>query len=121
MSSTLVELIKLYFRKFQLSGKMDIFAASEPREFISFHLGIEANSQPILALPGTSNTEEFPTCNNPNVAEETISPNVTKGEPGITTSFQTVPFNRLPSAIENFKGTPSQQPSCCNLPIILPL
>ena len=31
---------------FQNSGKMDLFAGSEPRKFISFHLDKEHNDQP---------------------------------------------------------------------------
>ena len=78
---------------------MDVFAGSEPREFIPFRLGKEANGQPNLVLPGTSNTEETPKCNNPSVAEETDGPNESEAAPDTTMSSQGVTLNRLPSAI----------------------
>ena len=38
------------------SGKMDLFAGSEPREFFSLLLGKDSNDQPPQASLGTSNT-----------------------------------------------------------------
>ena len=40
------EKFRLYFRKFSKCGKMGSFAGSEPRLFISFHLGHEQIGQP---------------------------------------------------------------------------
>ena len=93
---------------------MDVFAGSEPREFISFRLGKEANGQPKLVLPRTSNTEEMSTNNNSSVAEKTHVPNESQAVPHTAIPTQEVGLNRLPSAIEIIEGTPSQSSSETN-------
>ena len=42
------------------SGKMDLFAGSEPRKFISFRLGKESNGQTPQTSLETDNVTEIP-------------------------------------------------------------
>ena len=50
---------------------MDIFAGSEPREFISFRLGKESNGQPTRTESESNSNGETSMITNPPAAEET--------------------------------------------------
>ena len=58
---------------------MDSFAGSEPREFIPFYLGIDANGQPVQESTENNGIENEPGAANSQAAQETSSTSVNEG------------------------------------------
>ena len=92
---------------------MDSFAGSEPREFISFYLGKEANGQPARAWTENSDISAITEAINSNAVQETAG---TDSVEGTSASIkqplpQTCSHEILPSDIEIIEDVSSQASS----------
>ena len=92
---------------------MDSFAGNEPREFIPFYLGIDANGQPVQESTENNGIENEPGAANSQTAQETSSTSVKEGV--LVSSQQTssplITCKLPPTSIEIIEDSGSQSSS----------